>query len=92
VLFIVRTLKNLCSNCGCVWDGYLGSTHPLGFGARQLCLKCFSMPGINSVISRAQAKAMYAMKQSELPSLVSAKANTVDDRTWKMIYLEELGR
>ena len=71
VLFIVRTLKNLCTNCGCMWDGYLGSTHPLGFGARQLCGKCFLIPGINSVISRAQAKAMYAMKESELPSEVS---------------------
>ena len=62
-----------------MWDGYLGSTHPLGFGARQLCLKCFSVPSINSVISRAQAKAMYAMKQSELPSLVSVGVDIKDD-------------
>ena len=70
-LFVIRTLKNLCTDCGNIWDGFLGSSHPLGYGARPLCRCCFLLPGITSVISRAQAKAMYAMKETELPSVVS---------------------
>lgn len=69
-LFVTRTLNYLCSDCGSVWEGYLGSNHQLGFGARQLCHRCYQMPGISTVISRAQAKSLYAMKESELPSVV----------------------
>lgn len=29
-IFLTRTLNYLCANCGSVWDGFLGSSHPLG--------------------------------------------------------------
>ena len=74
-LFVIRGLKYLCTTCGVIWDGYMGSGHPLGFGARQLCITCFQDPGITNVMSRSQAKAMYAMKESELPSVVRFSLN-----------------
>ena len=74
-LFVIRGLKYLCTTCGVIWDGYMGSGHPLGFGARQLCFTCFQDPGITNFMSRSQAKAMYAMKESELPSVVRISFN-----------------
>jgi hypothetical protein len=29
-IFVTRTLNYLCNNCENVWDGFLGSSHPLG--------------------------------------------------------------